>query len=224
MSADLEKPVAEKDELPRKLGKFTELKKRTLTALIVLPLVFAIMYLGGGVFQFAVALLLVQMMREFYAMQKSGLFSRLAVGAVLISGLCCASLIYLENVSFLTIVWVACVIAATDIGAFFAGRMFGRNKIWAAVSPNKTWEGALGGFALAALVSDWFGQAAILGVIIGVVAQMGDFAESSLKRKFGVKDSGNLLPGHGGILDRMDSYLFAAPLVALLHLVGIVTW
>ena len=218
-SEDLAKQEASK-------GKFAELAKRTKTVLIILPVIGVILYYGGNIFNFAAALLLVQMLREFYAMQREQLFSRLAVFSVLISTLCCLSLIYINEVeySLLAVGWLACVIAATDIGAYFAGRLFGRNKIWPAVSPGKTWEGALGGFALAALVSSWFGQPAILGVIIGVLAQMGDFTESAIKRKFGVKDSGNLLPGHGGILDRFDGYLYAAPFAALLHFSGIVTW
>lgn len=212
------------EDLAKQKGKFGELKTRVLTGIVVLVVAGLVVYIGGGVFKFAVAILLVQMMREFYAMQKQGLFSRLAIISIIISSACCLSLIYLEDKSMLSIIWLACVIGATDIGAYFAGKSFGRNKIWPAVSPSKTWEGALGGFALAALVSSWFGQAWLLGVIIGIVAQVGDFTESALKRKFGVKDSGDLLPGHGGILDRLDSYLFAAPLAALLHYAGVITW
>lgn len=211
-----------KEDLENK--KKSELKTRTKTALILLPIVAAVVYAGGVVFGFAVALLLVQMLREFYAMQKHGRFSRLAVATIITATFCCASLIYLEQIGWLPLIWLACVIGATDIGAFFAGRAFGKHKIWPRISPNKTWEGAAGGFAFAALVCGWFGQPALLGVLIGIVAQMGDFAESAVKRKFGVKDSGNLLPGHGGILDRVDGYLFAAPLAGLLHFVGAITW
>lgn len=205
-------------------AKKSELKKRTITALIILPIVVGVIYAGGAVFGFAVALLLLQMLREFYAMEKQRLYSPLAIATILTSTACCAALLYLEDVGLLALAWLACVIAATDIGAYFSGKAFGKHKIWARISPNKSWEGAIGGFAFAALVSSWFGQPAILGIIIGIVAQMGDFAESAIKRKFGVKDSGNLLPGHGGILDRIDGYLFAAPLAAILHYAGIVTW
>lgn len=111
---------------------------------------------------------------------------------------------------------------ATDSAAYFVGRAFGRNALASEVSPKKTWEGAGAGFAAAvatALLVQRFGlrdaltplQAAGLGAGIGVVGQLSDLAESMIKRDAGVKDSGALLPGHGGVFDRFDSYILAAP-------------
>lgn len=211
-------------ENKKAVDKKTELKKRTITALIIIPIIAGVIYAGGVVFNLAIALLLLQMLREFFAMEKQTLYSPLAMATVFTTASCCLSLIYIEQLSVWAIIWLVCVIAATDVGAFFAGRAFGKHKIWPKVSPNKSWEGAIGGFAFAALVSGWFGQPAYLGVIIGFVAQVGDFTESAMKRKFGVKDSGTLLPGHGGVLDRADGYLFAAPLAAILHYAGVITW
>ncbi len=112
---------------------------------------------------------------------------------------------------------------ATDTGAFFTGRSIGRHPLAPGISPNKTWEGAVGGFLaaiLAALLIDqFFGlglprwQPPIIGATVGVVAQWGDLLESKLKRVAQVKDSGNLIPGHGGMLDRLDSILLAIPAV-----------
>jgi phosphatidate cytidylyltransferase len=112
---------------------------------------------------------------------------------------------------------------AADVGAFVVGRNAGRSPL-SPVSPNKTVEGALGGFAAAVVVSvlfnhfildlepfDSLGDAAILGVVIGIVALLGDLCESLLKRSFGVKDMGTIIPGHGGVLDRFDALLFALP-------------
>lgn len=114
-------------------------------------------------------------------------------------------------------VWVS------DTGAYFSGRFFGKHKLNLEVSPKKTWEGAIGGTILAVgaavlmhnlFLSTCFStKAAIaLGLIVAIVGQVSDLAESVLKRSTGVKDSSNLLPGHGGFLDRFDSYLLLAPL------------
>ena len=113
------------------------------------------------------------------------------------------------------------LIVAADTGAFFAGRQFGRVKLAPRVSPGKTWEGALGGVALAALVAT--GGAAIfdlpiwpmllVGVLVAAFSIVGDLTESMFKRHSGVKDSGSLFPGHGGILDRIDSITAGAPLL-----------
>jgi phosphatidate cytidylyltransferase len=118
------------------------------------------------------------------------------------------------------------VVWASDIGAYAAGRRFGGPKLWPAVSPNKTWAGAAGGLlaatlvglvAAAAFTGGWPGGAAALTAAgLGVCAQAGDLLESWLKRRFGVKDSSHLIPGHGGLLDRLDGVLAAAPVAALL--------
>ncbi len=117
----------------------------------------------------------------------------------------------------------------TDTGAYFAGRLIGGPKLCPAISPNKTWAGLLGGMALAALfgygVAQGFGFAtplwsAGLAAVTAVVAQAGDFFESWLKRRAGVKDSGHLIPGHGGVLDRVDGLLFAAAFLAYFHYKG----
>lgn len=111
------------------------------------------------------------------------------------------------------------LVMTSDTAAYFTGVSFGRRKLYPAISPNKSLEGALGGLAgsLAAvfLARAWFFPALdvvdclLLGFGLGVLAQLGDLFESMLKRSFGVKDSGTLIPGHGGILDRLDSLLFA---------------
>jgi phosphatidate cytidylyltransferase len=117
----------------------------------------------------------------------------------------------------LTILLLACTVLA-DTFAFFVGKSIGRHKMAPRISPKKSVEGALGGLVgavVAALVvkiySDWLPvkEAVIVGLIIGIVGQWGDLFESTFKRDFRVKDSGRILPGHGGILDRFDSILFA---------------
>ena len=112
---------------------------------------------------------------------------------------------------------------ATDTGAFFVGRAIGRHPMSPRVSPSKTWEGAAGGFCLAmiaaGLLPQWLElglfrwQLWIIGATVGVVAQTGDLLESKLKRISGVKDAGGMIPGHGGILDRLDSLVLSMPAV-----------
>jgi phosphatidate cytidylyltransferase len=119
------------------------------------------------------------------------------------------------------IVWIWLMVAASDTGAFFCGCRFGRRALSRRISPNKTVEGALGGLGLAVVVGLGFECLFIHGVSLGgsvvfalctaVAGQVGDLFESALKRAGAIKDSGRLLPGHGGILDRLDGVIFAAP-------------
>jgi phosphatidate cytidylyltransferase len=123
------------------------------------------------------------------------------------------------------IFYLLVVIIATDTGAFYAGRTWGKHKLHEQVSPKKTWEGTVGGFftgtAAGVLFFAYTGihpvnaTAFIVTAIMGTAGQLGDLIESMLKRNHGVKDSGKLLPGHGGILDRIDSLLGAAPVLYL---------
>ncbi len=115
---------------------------------------------------------------------------------------------------------------ASDSGAYFTGKYFGKNKLWPEISPNKTIEGSIGGVIFAiiiALIMNYFfnyfdDQLYLigLGLLISIVGQIGDLVESALKRTKQVKDSGTLLPGHGGVLDRFDSLLFVFPILYLL--------
>jgi phosphatidate cytidylyltransferase len=128
--------------------------------------------------------------------------------------------------------WVYLALLATfgsDTAAYFIGRAFGRHKMAPRISPGKTWEGAVGGLLGAVIVSLLFTLdtpvqlplgytvAVLLGVLVSVFGQIGDLAESLLKRSTGVKESGGLLPGHGGLLDRLDSVLFAAAAVYVFY-------
>lgn len=120
------------------------------------------------------------------------------------------------------------LIWSNDTGAYFAGKQFGNKKLFLRISPGKTWEGAIGGLLLtigmAALISYYFDtipnwQWIILAAAISVMGAYGDLIESMLKRQYNIKDSGTLIPGHGGFLDRFDSFLFCTPtMMALLAL------
>lgn len=120
--------------------------------------------------------------------------------------------------------WVFLVLALVMIGdsaAYFVGSSIGKTKLYPAISPNKTIEGSIGGLVGSALIALFFtglflpelgyGSAIVVALIVGTFSQVGDLFESMLKRSYGVKDSGTMIPGHGGILDRLDSLLFAFP-------------
>lgn len=118
---------------------------------------------------------------------------------------------------FAALMFVLLVVWATDIGGYFAGRGLGGPKLWPRVSPKKTWSGALGGFAASLAVAAGFaacglGRAVpllLVSAILSVVSQLGDLFESAVKRRFGVKDSSHLIPGHGGLMDRLDGFVAA---------------
>jgi phosphatidate cytidylyltransferase len=115
------------------------------------------------------------------------------------------------------------IVAAADVGAYFAGRLFGRVKLAPHVSPGKTWEGLIGGLVVVALVgaagAEWFGVSTLgllaLALAVAGISVVGDLGISMLKRSIGLKDTGQLFPGHGGVLDRIDSLLAAVPLYVL---------
>ena len=115
------------------------------------------------------------------------------------------------------------LIWSSDSFAYFSGRLFGKHKMAPKISPKKTWEGFAGGAILTLILSyfiekyhtDLRGNWMVVGFLVAVFAPFGDLVESQLKRNFGVKDSGNIIPGHGGILDRLDSFIIAAPVVYL---------
>jgi phosphatidate cytidylyltransferase len=120
---------------------------------------------------------------------------------------------------FVTVLWLFAAVWATDTGAYFAGRAFGGPKLAPSVSPKKTWSGAIGG-TLAGLVASqavlyfsgivWHPMHTVAALLVIVAAQFGDLLESWIKRHFAVKDAGTLLPGHGGVMDRLDGFLTAA--------------
>lgn len=146
---------------------------------------------------------------------------RWAPWGALYAGLPSIALVALRDapIGLWLVVYLFAVVWTTDIAAFFAGRAIGGPKLWERVSPKKTWSGALGGLLGAAIagvaVAHFAGSKSLVAVflvsaVLSICSQGGDLFESSLKRRFGVKDSGRLIPGHGGILDRVDGLIFAA--------------
>ncbi len=136
--------------------------------------------------------------------------------------LACFGLIVLRDVRGIQwILWLVLVVIGTDVAGYFVGRVVGGPKFWPKVSPKKTWSGTIGGWVVAALVGAYFGgpMLVMMSVLTAFASQMGDAAESAIKRRTGIKDSSNLIPGHGGLLDRFDGMMGAALLVLIFGVV-----
>lgn len=139
----------------------------------------------------------------------------LFASAILVAGIGIFAL--REDFGFVWMLWLAAVVIASDVLGYFAGRILGGPKLWSKVSPKKTWSGTVAGWIGAAVIGACYwlsGQAGVeiigISIAIAIAGQLGDIAESAMKRTVGVKDSSAILPGHGGLLDRFDSMLGAA--------------
>lgn len=149
-----------------------------------------------------------------------------SAAGVIYTGLPAVALLWLrgnEPSGFLAVLLIVIVVAATDTAAYAFGRLIGGPRLAAAISPNKTWSGLIGGLSAAMIAAGLFAYAtgapvlalAVTGLVMGLIAQAGDLAESAMKRAFHVKDASQLLPGHGGFMDRMDGIVSATIAAAL---------
>ena len=151
------------------------------------------------------------------------IFAIYAIGVVLAGyGLT----VFRDEYGVVWLFWLVMVVAATDIAGYFGGRMIGGPKFWPSVSPKKTWAGVICGWVAAALIGALFltftdaGRDLIwISAVLAFASQLGDIAESTVKRRMGVKDSSNLLPGHGGLFDRFDALLGASLFMLLVALI-----
>jgi len=209
----------------------SELQKRVLSAMVLIPLVLGIIYIGGWIFTSFVILLAVLMLYEWFTITKEGSVWWKVLGLFYVGIACYMLWITRTDYNlgdYKTIYWFLLIIWATDTGAYFIGKKFGNKKLAPNISPNKTWAGFWGGIICSLILQVLFilfqmvvtnneqqlyemkvsiGVMFFLVPIISIISQMGDLFESWLKRKFDVKDSGNIIPGHGGVLDRLDGVL-----------------
>ena len=160
----------------------------------------------------------------WFAARRDALIAVLYGAAILTAGF---GLIALRNdAGMVTLIWLIGVVVVSDVAGYFAGRTLGGPKFWPAISPKKTWSGTVAGWLGAALVGLGFvvyGSAGwgliVLSALVSFAGQMGDIAESWIKRRAGVKDSSHLIPGHGGVLDRFDAVIGAVVAVIVLGLI-----
>jgi phosphatidate cytidylyltransferase len=141
---------------------------------------------------------------------------------------CHATILLRIEAGMAWLLWVVCVVVAADVAGYIAGRALGGPKFWSAISPKKTWSGTIAGWLAAGVVGAAFGfylgagtSLMLLSVVLAVAGQAGDIWESWIKRRVGVKDSSNLIPGHGGVLDRFDAMMGASLLAGMLWLFGL---
>jgi len=205
-----------------------ELAIRTLTGAIMIVTALLAAYVGGDVFAIFVAAAATAMFYEWTRIVR-GWDIRWYVSGFFYAVLPAAALLWVRERGGLDLlIWTFIVTWGTDIGAYFGGRRFGNRKLAPSVSPNKTVEGLYGGMAAATLFAGAWALATGLGKpilsfppLFAIAAQMGDLFESWMKRRAGIKDSGNWLPGHGGVLDRLDGLVPVAVLTAAAQLLGL---
>lgn len=209
-------------------GQHRGLVLRILSAVVLGPLLLAAVWFGFPWIDLVAALAAPLMVSEWLGLTRSRPLMRLLAIAYTIAAI--FALLWLRHQPIdgrETILWIVACIWATDIGAYVVGRTAGGAKLAPRISPGKTWSGLIGGMAWSAVASAGLGYAfglghtitlAVIGAGLAVVGQIGDLLESAAKRKAGVKDSGKLIPGHGGLLDRVDGLMAVLVVVALVRL------
>jgi phosphatidate cytidylyltransferase len=209
---------------------------RVASAVVLAPLAVLAAYLGGpwfiGFWLIAAAGVLWEWMGLLAAARALPGATRagwIVFGALYAGAMLAAPLVIRADAAlgFVAMIFLFAVVWATDIAAYFAGRLIGGPKLWPAISPNKTWSGAIAGTVagiLAGLAVAAVGGISpiapifILSLLLSVISQLGDLFESGLKRRFGVKDASHAIPGHGGFMDRLDGFVAAAVAAALIGL------
>jgi len=223
-------------------SRWSDLRLRALSAVILLPVALACLFAGGLPWLALVVAASVALLWEWWRMwrRKPGgdpVAVLLAGWAYMLVG--AASLYWLRSdsvVGLIDVLFLLVVVWSSDIGAYVAGRLVGGPKLAPAISPGKTWSGAVGGLVAAMAIGLVVTRLAAPGPVLhalvvagglSVASQLGDLLESACKRHFGVKDSSGLIPGHGGVFDRLDGVLAAAPVAVLLALAlgpGVELW
>lgn len=214
------------------------LLKRVLSAIVLGPATVAAIIIGGPFFYVFMAFVFVISVQEWsrLSMREGRIqFGLMGFGVVYV-GIACLSAVFLRLESIYPLLYPLVAIWACDSGAYLAGKTIGGPKMAPDISPNKTWAGLIGGSVSSGLVLLAFGlnhhdfptiavlsdlspvAHFLMGLTLGVVGQVGDIFISALKRKCGLKDTGNIIPGHGGLLDRIDALLLVLPIFALYFL------
>jgi phosphatidate cytidylyltransferase len=207
-----------------------ELLVRTVTGIVMIAVALLAAIEGGNLFAFLVAAIATLMFYEWTRIVR-GWGATWYISGFIYALLPALALLWIrerDEHGLYLLVWTFIVTWSTDIGAYFAGRSFGKRKLAPTISPNKTVEGLFGGIAAATLLGGAWTLAMGLGPallalapVLAIAAQAGDLFESGMKRRAGIKDSGAWLPGHGGALDRLDGLVPVAVLTAAAQLLGL---
>jgi phosphatidate cytidylyltransferase len=200
-------------------------KQRIISALVLLPIALMAIFYSKDLFLFLAISVAILMTSEWLDMSKEMDDQKKwrLIGFFYIA-IPVYSVIKLRNYNVEVLFWMFAVIWSTDIFAFFAGKTLGGAKIAPTISPNKTWSGLIGGILASMIIgflsSFMFAGGTLffilLSAFLSIIEQLSDLLESKFKRIFGVKDSGNIIPGHGGILDRLDGMMLLSPVVLLI--------
>lgn len=224
----------------------SELTQRAVSASVMAVAAIAIAWYGSWPFALVWCALAAAVAYEWLRIVRlgSGSMAWLAIGVVYAAllALCTILVRGQGTLGFVAILYMFAVVWMTDIGAYFAGRTFGGPKFAPAISPKKTWSGVIGGLLAGTACSLAVLKVAgvpiapahvVLSLVLGIAVVFGDLFESFLKRRFGVKDAGSLIPGHGGFLDRLDGFIAAIIVAALVGVLrggwanvpgGLLTW
>ena len=209
----------------------SETPLRIVTGLLLLMAALLVIWAGGIIFNAFIILIFMALSYEAamlftHIANKAALPYLSRIGLAISLGLylvpaIVAILLIRDNIYGLAaVVWIGATVSAADTGAYITGRTLKGPKLWPAVSPGKTWSGLAGallsGGSVSALCLSEPKSGFLLGVVLAFAGQSGDLIESFLKRQAGVKDSGRILPGHGGVLDRFDGFLLATPVAWLM--------
>lgn len=223
---------------------------RVISSAVLAPLAILVTWLGGVTFVIFWTVAASIVLWEWSVLVKGGHHSVPAFFGWMVAGLVYAGALLLGPVmlrgdatfGFAAILFLFAIVWATDIAAYFAGRAIGGPKLWPAVSPKKTWSGAIGGtiggVAAGIVVIKVAGlvvapMLVLVALVLSVVAQAGDLLESAIKRHFGAKDASQLIPGHGGLMDRLDGFLTAVAAAVMVGLLrgglegparGLIVW
>lgn len=214
--------------------RFRGLLSRVVSAAVLAPLCLAAIWFGFPWVDLMAAIAAPILLSEWLRLTRGRPVLRgLAILYALAATIALLWLRHQPDLGRETVLWILACVWATDVGAYFVGTLAGGARLAPRISPGKTWSGLVGGICLSAVASAACGLAfdqgetitlALAGIGIAIIAQAGDLLESAAKRQAGLKDSGHVIPGHGGLLDRVDGLIAALVLVAAVRLIAGGAW